>query len=584
MKNQIGPLLVGLGLVLSLKGQNSFSGSFTASYGSSRNNYNFRENYLDVNLYGRAWAGWMQLEYSDPPELGRPLKGLRKFRLEIQRPRYEIQIGDIYEFWGRGLILNQSDNRPIDLDNSFRGLNARINRERGGVDLLGGVREYWIGTYQVPDFNNRRPNYKTGHSLLGTRVSFQGDHLIMGAAWLIDREQHPILFNADFLPDTLTIHHRLIGPYVEWIGHRFDFALEAVFKQTRVQDTLQKGRGVYGEFNHYLVRWSVSLAYKNYLFLRLNPDEQWDTVNHTAGIIPFQQFPTVFHEHSTRLLNRVTHQMDPNDEVGYQIQVSGPVYQQHIFTVELSRASRHHAWAWGPGGDWVKTGPAATLPLKSIPATPFSEWLVEMEGETFQNRFQYSLAFARTSDYTRLLSAGNLNTLNRFYRVSLVRATSIPFQATLSFPDGWSLDLKYEYQRLIKGTWSYIKENNVVVQDTIFSDFVEPTQLNRFISLGVGKAPRWSLSFLIDLSSTEEFLVVTEKEKESKSLLDRFVHHFSASDLAWVSLEGVWNLTERHRLTLMVGSQRGGLLCSNGICRYIQPFQQGIKLGFISLF
>jgi len=38
------------------------------------------------------------------------------------------------------------------------------------------------------------------------------------------------------------------------------------------------------------------------------------------------------------------------------------------------------------------------------------------------------------------------------------------------------------------------------------------------------------------------------------------------------------------RLSLMYGSLKGGLLCTNGVCRIIEPFDDGFKVGLSTVF
>jgi len=38
------------------------------------------------------------------------------------------------------------------------------------------------------------------------------------------------------------------------------------------------------------------------------------------------------------------------------------------------------------------------------------------------------------------------------------------------------------------------------------------------------------------------------------------------------------------RISLMYGSLKGGLLCTNGVCRIIEPFDDGFKVGLTTVF
>lgn len=49
----------------------------------------------------------------------------------------------------------------------------------------------------------------------------------------------------------------------------------------------------------------------------------------------------------------------------------------------------------------------------------------------------------------------------------------------------------------------------------------------------------------------------------------------------WLSLEVSANVGNSHRLVMKYGSEKGGLICSGGMCRYEEPFS-GLKLSLIS--
>ena len=52
----------------------------------------------------------------------------------------------------------------------------------------------------------------------------------------------------------------------------------------------------------------------------------------------------------------------------------------------------------------------------------------------------------------------------------------------------------------------------------------------------------------------------------------------------WVSMEVAYNLTSSQRISILYGSLQGGLYCSNGVCRQIAPFNDGIKLSYSAIF
>ena len=81
------------------------SSSLNSGYCTSYDFYDYSENILDINLFSNNVFAWVQYEYSNPPEVGFPLNDIRKFRIEYSAGGLSLKAGDIYEFWGRGLLL-----------------------------------------------------------------------------------------------------------------------------------------------------------------------------------------------------------------------------------------------------------------------------------------------------------------------------------------------------------------------------------------------------------------------------------------------------------------------------------------------
>ena len=98
------------------------SSSLNSGYCSSYDFYDYSENILDINLFSSNLFAWVQYEYSNPPEVGFPINDIRKFRVEYSAGGLSLKAGDIYEFWGRGLLLNQFDDQITNFDNGTRGL------------------------------------------------------------------------------------------------------------------------------------------------------------------------------------------------------------------------------------------------------------------------------------------------------------------------------------------------------------------------------------------------------------------------------------------------------------------------------
>ena len=102
---------------------------------------------------------------------------------------------------------------------------------------------------------------------------------------------------------------------------------------------------------------------------------------------------------------------------------------------------------------------------------------------------------------------------------------------------------------------------------------------NSFISLSIGKSPKWSVTFTTDKTSIKE----TFGDKESiVNPLEKLLGVDQEKN--WINVEFVYHLTTSMRISLMYGSLKGGLLCTNGVCRIIEPFDDGFKVGLTTVF
>ena len=107
----------------------NYNASINSNFGNSYDFYSFAENRIDINLFQNNFQSWIQYEYSNPPNIGFTINDIRKFRIEYNNRSFNVKLGDIYEIWGRGLILNQFDDQLLNFDNGIRGLFFKYKNE-----------------------------------------------------------------------------------------------------------------------------------------------------------------------------------------------------------------------------------------------------------------------------------------------------------------------------------------------------------------------------------------------------------------------------------------------------------------------
>ncbi len=103
-------------------------------------------------------------------------------------------------------------------------------------------------------------------------------------------------------------------------------------------------------------------------------------------------------------------------------------------------------------------------------------------------------------------------------------------------------------------------EHNLIRCDT--SDFYEPC-----ITFGVGRP---------------ELFILTLRY-EWRNRIPAWLIHKLGNEKAWPLAELSLDLTNRHNLRIRVGGEKGGLVCSGGVCRFEEPFK-GVKVVLSSIF
>ena len=99
-----------------LNAQISSSGSIKTRIGENKSGFYYNETLINYNLEYGNFYNWLQFEFSDPPEMGRSLNKMRKLQIEYKTDYLSLKFGDLFEIWGRGLVLNSVDDQALDRD------------------------------------------------------------------------------------------------------------------------------------------------------------------------------------------------------------------------------------------------------------------------------------------------------------------------------------------------------------------------------------------------------------------------------------------------------------------------------------
>ena len=68
----------------------NYNAGIVMNFGDSYDDFTYMENRMDLNFFKNNFSAWLQYEYSNPPELGFPIKDLRKYRVEYASGPWSI--------------------------------------------------------------------------------------------------------------------------------------------------------------------------------------------------------------------------------------------------------------------------------------------------------------------------------------------------------------------------------------------------------------------------------------------------------------------------------------------------------------
>jgi hypothetical protein len=116
------------------------------------------------------------------------------------------------------------------------------------------------------------------------------------------------------------------------------------------------------------------------------------------------------------------------------------------------------------------------------------------------------------------------------------------------------------------------------------SFFVETLYEHDFVTAidTVGSFDYYDHSLAVSIGRPELFVLTLRYERRSEEAPDRMADKLGA-ETSWPLAELSLDLTTKHNLRIRVGAEKGGLICSGGVCRFEEPFK-GVKLVLTSIF
>lgn len=492
----------------------------------SKNKFIYRENLTDAKFrIPYNFSVGVRFLYDNPPEVGQSFTGISRRFLEYSKDDLSIRVGNFSELYGKGLALNLFEDRGLAYDTWADGLKAHYKLNDLEFSMLYGKIEYKdsINIWRQEDY-----------TLVGGNVEYKlNDFVKLGASY-IDAEgtfagnDEIAAIRAEVPELYLDLGYSDFNLYVDWSQ-----------KWTSIIGGESSiGNGLYSSLSFSTSGFGIVLDYKNYKFDQRDPFSR-DDYSRSSRMLPFQNPPIVMKEHSYVFLSRSIHEVDFNDEVGLQVEVFYTPIDDTYLNFNASLSSRHNYYNYNQDNFEFTLAQRDNnyLPSTDDEYSPFWEYFMEAE-HYFSPYTSLNIGFARRSKSLYSDFVGQTGTHK-------ILSTVIPFLLQHTFNEVISSQLQYEFEA--------VSDNYATSQ---------PEFNNHFISLLANLYSKLSLNVRYEFTTTD-FDPSGRKD--------------------WYTIEAGYRINPSNNLTVSYGRERGGQICSNGVCRYVLPFE-GFKVSLLSSF
>jgi Family of unknown function (DUF6029) len=470
-----------------------------------------------------------RLLIDDPPEIGETFKGISRRYIEYNKDNIYMRAGNSSTLFGRGLALNLFENRGLAYDTWMDGIKFKYTTDFYNATILGGTINFRdsINFVRNEIYKIRGGNFEINpfpEILIGGSYIYSEGVIPQGE---INSGVPSKNIKAEIPEAYLSLNMNNISLYIDW-SHKWTNVITDHYASN--------GSELYGALSYFSDGYGLTLDYKNYSFDILDPYGRNDATRPTR-MLPFQNPPIVQKEYSFTLLTRPLHEVDFNDEVGFQVDAFYSVSDNTTINFNSSLSSRHDSYNLNPDGFTFTQIKRSANFLPSTKKELFPYYEIFIEGEHYYTSSSlFKLAFAlRQETFFNEFSSDKSSTIT----TSIVA----PIQIQNTFSPGFSLTLQSEHE-WVRETFNEIKNN----------------YFNQLITL--------ISSFYSRITATIRYEYTTSNSEVSERK-------------NWLIGELGYRLEGSHTITISYGSERGGQVCSNGICKYIQPFE-GLRISILS--
>lgn len=513
----------------------------------------YLENLFNTRIYIGDFRLGFRAQVDRPREFGPDTVGLTQYFAEFSRNNLTARGGTFYNLVGQGLVFNTFESRPVGFNTLTEGVNIDFKEKRFKAGVYGGTMGYAdiLGTDRVENYLVRgvwgegRPikEITLGSSFLAatgekTRSGFRNE------------------FDAYLREGYVDAQYEGFGLLFNWSDKR-TAGFDSTAKALTTSDLY--GTGWYGKLSYTGSKFGVIGEYKDYRYDLVEPGDR-DVSTRSTRALPFQNPPTLIPEHDKTLLARNPHTPDFNDEVG--LQVTGLIYPwENLSVTILATAASRHA-----GYDPIEMTDSLgneSLDFRLVDGERLS--FPELSDERFSPFWEiYAQADYHVSDDLDL-TVGVQRKENTVYydrlQVEIPVATSEVYESTTGLIEGsYNLSQRSTLHAILEVQGVYDSKKEIAGNDTLGITPSDGKFVNSLVTLEYSRSPTWSVNTRLEWTSTD-------KEQEGRKV--------------WPVVGGTYRIGRAHTLGAQYGWERGGVICTGGVCRFINPFT-GFRLSLTS--
>ena len=529
--------------------------------------YYYFENLLDINFNHNNIYLYTQLEYSNPPIYGIERRKVDKltdsYFVEYSNSYIGIKWGYLQSLYGYGLDINTFQDQSTDFDNRVKGVELKYT-PNDILDLF-----YISGTGKYGS--------KSSGSLRTNDLSFDHNLQSYGAQLYTDLGDFSISSSTKKTYYSGGIYNKLINTdtrlSIDLQDYIFtDFSLFDL-------DSEVKSSGINLSYSNTLGNYDIYIEnmYSNYNKILRNDENEDGYLRYISlsgdlyGINILYEFkdynmlyympissnpPLVFGETTSVLISRIQHNINFADEIGHQLELRGD-YKDNSLLLNMSIGMKHSGirnqndFSFDDEGNLIY-GTYKSVSFNDIISDmnflnedlrahkPFRDIYFETSGWRMNNSLYYKFGYLSHYSYD--------NSSGKNYQ-----SFTVPTQFVIGLKNNNSITIYYEYQ----------ETNNLVAT---IDDYNEDTYTYNYMSLSYHIKDFGSLSYFSDKENIEYYINGSSKTRY------------------WTGVELSLELSSTMQISIFKGSQKGGLVCANGVCAVQPSFEDGIKVTFRALF